>query len=61
MGFGEIAKSEDELVDMIIEYIENECRIKEKYAERIDNFFLFRDQNNCKRVTDAINEMPLKD
>lgn len=61
MGFGEIAKTEDELVDLIIEYIENDCNIKEKYHQRIDEFFLFNDKNNCKRVHEKIKEIPLKD
>ena len=61
MGFGEIGKTETEIVDLIIEYMKNDCRIKEKYANRIDNFFLFTDKNNCKRVDEAIRKMPLKD
>lgn len=61
MGFGEVTKTEDELVDLIIEYIENDCNIKEKYRQRIEKFFLFTDKNNCKRVHEKINEIPLKD
>ena len=61
MGMGDICKSEEEIVDSIIDYIENQCRIKEKYIKRIDDFFLFNDKNNCKRVHEAINEVPLKD
>lgn len=61
MGMGEICKNEDELVDFIIEYIENDCKIKNKYVKRIDDFFLFNDKNNCKRVHEAIHEVPLKD
>ena len=61
MGFGEIVETEEELVDLIIEYIENGCKIKDKYHERIDEFFLFNDKNNCKRVHEKILETPLKD
>ena len=61
MGFGEVARSEEDLVDQIIEYIENSCKIKEKYSKRIDEFFLYTDKNNCKRVYDKIKELPLKD
>lgn len=61
MGMGDICKNEEELVDLIIEYIENHCRIKEKYSKRIDEFFLFNDKNNCKRVHEAIKKVPLKD
>lgn len=61
MGFGEIVKTEDELVDLIIEYIENECKIKDEYYNRIDEFFVYHDKNNCKRAYDKIKEIPLKD
>lgn len=54
MGFGELIDNEDDLVDKIIEYIENDCVMEDKYKERVDNFFKFRDQNNCKRVYDWI-------
>ena len=61
MGFGEVVKSEEKLVDLIIDYIENDCPIKEEYSKRIDEFFLYNDKNNCKRVYDAIKKIPLKD
>lgn len=61
MGFGEISKSEDELVDLIIEYIENDCRIKEEYSKRIDGFYEFTDSNNCRRAYDKIKSIEPKD
>ena len=61
MGFGEIVNTEDELINLIIEYMQNDCKIKEKYYKRINGFFIFDDKNNCKRVHDKIKEVPLKD
>lgn len=61
MGFGEVCKEEEELVNLIIEYIKNDCKMKDKYSKRVDEFFLYKDKNNCKRVYDAIKEIPLKD
>lgn len=61
MGLGEIRKDEDELVDLVIEYMENDCKIKEEYENRIKDFFIFTDNNNCKRVYDKIKKVPLKD
>lgn len=61
MGFGELLKDENELVDVILEYIENDCKIKGKYSKRVDDFFLFTDRNNSKRVYEAIRKMPLKE
>lgn len=48
-GFGEVEYSVESTVDRIIEYMENDCKVKDKYLERIDNFFAFSDQNNCQR------------
>lgn len=53
-GFGEVEYTLDKTVDRIIEYVENDCKIKPLYKERIDNFFAYNDKNNCKRVYDAI-------
>jgi CDP-glycerol glycerophosphotransferase (TagB/SpsB family) len=61
MGLGEIAKDEDRLVELLIEYMENDCEIKEKYYNRIKDFYLYTDKNNCKRVHEAIKRIPLKD
>lgn len=61
MGLGEISKDEDGLVDLIIEYMENDCKIKEEYCNRIKDFYLYTDKNNCKRVYEAIKKIPLKD
>ncbi len=47
MGFGEVVKKEDELVDLVIEYIKNT--------------FKFNDKKNCKRTYDRIKEITLKD
>ena len=50
MGFGEIVQSQEALVDRLIEYIENDCQMEDKYKRRVDGFFKYTDQKNCKRV-----------
>lgn len=57
MGFGEICKSEQQLVDSLCSYMENECKIQPFYKERADQFFAFSDNDNCKRIYDSILEM----
>lgn len=57
MGFGEVVGNHDELIDLIIEYVENDCEMKNQYIKRVDDFFEFRDKNNCKRVYEAIKKM----
>lgn len=50
MAFGEICHDNDELVDLLCEYMANGCRMKDEYRRRADDFFAFDDHNNCKRI-----------
>ena len=56
-GFGEVEYSLEKLVDRIVEYLENGCKLKQKYRDRIDSFFAFNDKNNCQRVYERIIQM----
>ncbi len=55
-GFGEVLDNLDSTVDTIIEYMKNDCQLKDKYRKRIDNFFAYNDKNNCQRVYEKIME-----
>ncbi len=50
MAFGEICHDNDELVDLLIEYMQNGCQMKEEYVRRADDFFYYRDHSNCERI-----------
>jgi CDP-glycerol glycerophosphotransferase (TagB/SpsB family) len=50
MAFGEICHDNDELIDVLCEYMENGCQMKEEYVRRADDFFYYRDHNNCERI-----------
>lgn len=56
-GFGEVAYDYDSTVKLLIEYMSNGCRLKEKYRERIENFYLYFDRNNSRRVYEKISEL----
>lgn len=56
-GFGEVCYDYETTVNTLIEYMENGCVLKDKYRERIDNFFAFNDKNNCQRILDKILEL----
>lgn len=60
-GFGEVEYDLESTVDRIIEYMENDCKLKDKYRERIDKFFAFNDQNNCQRVYEEIIKLDKRD
>lgn len=53
-GFGEVIENYDEVIKLLIEYIENRCEIKDQYKNRIEEFYAYTDRNNCKRVYDEI-------
>lgn len=55
-GFGPITNTLDETVEELIDYIENDCRMKEEYVKKVENFFAYTDRNNCRRVYEAIME-----
>lgn len=56
-GFGEVEYDVESTVDRIIEYMENDCKLKDKYRQRIDNFFAFNDKNSRERIYKKIIEM----
>lgn len=50
MGFGEICHTNDELIDVLCRYMENDCKMPQLYRDRADDFFEFSDNNNCARI-----------
>lgn len=49
-GFGEICKETEELVEVLCEYMEQGCKLKEFYKGRQDDFFAFDDLESCRRI-----------
>ena len=56
-GFGETAYDLETTVDLIIEYVKNDCKLKDSYRTRIDDFFAYDDRNNCQRVAEKLMEL----
>ena len=54
MGFGDVVKTADDLFVKLNEYVDSNCQMEEEYQKRVDKFFTYSDQNNCKRVYDWI-------
>ncbi|MCD7815089.1 MAG: CDP-glycerol glycerophosphotransferase family protein [Lachnospiraceae bacterium] len=50
MGFGEICHTNDELIDVLCDYMKNDCRMPDEYRRRADDFFAYSDNNNCERI-----------
>ena len=53
-GFGEIIKDEDKLVEKVIEYIDNDCTMEDKFRDNVDAFFKYHDKNNSKKCYEWI-------
>ena len=53
-GFGKVCHSEAEAVAEIIKCIKEKAVMNDEYKERVNEFFSFRDKNNCQRVYDEI-------
>ena len=56
-GFGEVEYTAEALVDRIIEYMENGCKLKDVYRDRIEKTFPYNDKDNCKRVYEEIMKL----
>jgi len=54
MGFGEVIEKEEELIELIENYLKNNCEMKELYKNRVDTFYKYNDKNNCKRIYEYI-------
>lgn len=56
MGFGEICTGHNEIVDVLCDYMRNQCRMKPFYLAREDDFFAYNDLNSCQRIYDDMLE-----
>ena len=56
IGFGGIAKCEEDVVSLLIDIINSNCRLNKKYDKRVNEFFKYLDYNNCKRIYEAIKK-----
>lgn len=56
MAFGEICHDNDELIDVLCEYMKTGCQMKDEYVARADDFFYYDDHNNCQRIYDTMIE-----
>ncbi len=53
-GFGPVCYDLESTVDAMVRMIENDCQLEPEYEKRVENFFAYTDNQNCKRTLDAI-------
>ncbi|MCY8379115.1 CDP-glycerol glycerophosphotransferase family protein [Bacillus haynesii] len=56
-GFGSVCKEYEELVQKIIFYLETDCIMEDPYKTKVEEFYAFTDNQNCKRVYKKILQM----
>ena len=56
-GFGKVVEKEEEIIEEIKYYIENNCNIRDEYKNRIEKTFRYLDHENSKRVFEKIQEI----
>jgi CDP-glycerol glycerophosphotransferase (TagB/SpsB family) len=56
-GLGVTTKTAEECVSQIEEALKNRCQMPTIYTRRVEQWFPYRDQNNCQRVFEAIAEL----
>ena len=56
-GLGDVVYTLDETVNCLVEYMKNDCALKDKYRQRIDKFYAFKDKKNSERVFNAVTKL----
>lgn len=53
-GFGPVTNEYDSFYKCLEQMISNKCIMDDKYAQRADECFVYRDQNNCQRIYEKV-------
>lgn len=59
-GLGEVTYTKEDLINCIQGYIKNKCKLEQKYKDKINQLFTYRDSDNCERVYEAIRKILVK-
>jgi len=54
MGFGEVVETANSLINLVEKYLQADCKINQKYLERVKDFYPLYDKENCKRIYESI-------
>lgn len=49
-GFGEIETTLNGTVERVVEYLRNDCKVKDLYLRRMNDFFAYDDHGGCERI-----------
>ncbi len=57
MGFGPVITGHDAVVSELCSYMADNCRMKEKYVKRVEEFFAYTDHDNCRRIYETVMQL----
>lgn len=57
MGFGDVCDEEEAVIQSIVRCFENDFKMEPQYLKHAERFFPLHDENNRKRIYDAIMEI----
>lgn len=56
-GFGPVCRTTEELLSALERYIQSDFQTEPFYLQRAQRFFPLRDQENCRRIFDAVSAL----
>lgn len=56
-GYGPVCTSYDETIQAIVNSLEEDCELEDKYLARIEDFYAYTDRNNCQRVYEEVRKL----
>ena len=56
-GFGDVVRTTDDLIDTLMKSCAEGFCMPEEYVRRVDATFIFRDDHNCQRNLEAIEQL----
>lgn len=54
-GFGELALTAEEAVSAVSKIMDNQCEPEKKYADKMKDFFYYKDNDQCERIYQGLN------
>ena len=59
-GFGPVVKTEEDLIDAVVDCAKADFRMQKEYRDRLDAFYSVRDEENCDRTYQILSRMDTK-
>lgn len=58
-AFGPVVKTQEDLIKCLQKQLSKDCKMEKEFVNRVDEFFTYRDKDNCKRTYTSIMNMKI--